>query len=78
MLSYMESSFRPAGPGCGESGKTAIAASAKICTHQAFQSLKEDTLSITGKHCIPNWLAGTGSTQQLKCSQNQSKIKLAL
>lgn len=66
------SSFSPAGPGCGESGKT----QAKPCTHQAFQSLKEDILSLILKHCTISHIAGMDSTQQLKCSQNQSKIKL--
>lgn len=70
------SSFRPAGPGCGEVGKTAVRhqqnfAHTKLSSHskrtpfQSFQSV----------HLQSKLDAGRRSTQQLNCSQNQSKFK---
>lgn len=52
------SSFKPAGPGCGESGITAVQHQQKektnlqthTHTHRAFQSVKEESLSVTIQH----------------------------
>lgn len=69
------SSFRPAGPGCGEGGKQQCAISTTLHTLKPFSHSK-DTISVSVKRGSAKWTAGRGSTKQLKRSQNQSKIKL--
>lgn len=61
------SSFIPAGPGCGESGKTQV-------RPQRNPAHSERTL--ISKPCTIGLVAGVASTQQVKCSQNSSKITL--
>lgn len=71
------SSFRPAGPGCGEGGKQQCSISTSLAHTKPFSHSK-DTISASVKHSSAKWIAGRGSAKQLKCSQNQSKIKLVV
>lgn len=53
------------------------AASAEHCKQQALHSLKADTSTVTYNLFRANQITGKGSSQQLKSSQSELKLKLS-